>query len=326
MLSPMTRRLLCLLALATASVVPAAASAAPYRPPRGHVYLGLAGRPSGRAFRQATGRHPDVFQSFTMFGQKPDYIFQRAAGQHAAPMIHISTSAGNNMPERLSPRDIALGRGDHWLIQLQREIAAVGGPVYVRPLAEMDGHWNPYSAYGPSGRRDAAHSTRWFKRAWKRMAVILRGGPDVDAQLRALKLPVTGRGGLPAAQVALVWCPQVAGAPDVPGNSPRAYWPGGKWVDWVSTDFYSRFPNWSGLEHFYREFPHKPFALAEWALWGSDDPGFVHHLFRWVRSHKRVRMLVYNQGTQAGGPFDLGRYPRSRAAIRAETRGRRFRR
>lgn len=322
----MTRRLLipvAALALAVLSVPAALASS--YAPPRGHVSLGLAGRPSGAAFRQATGHHPAVFQSFTMFGQKPDYMFQRAAGQHAAPMIHISTSAGNNLPEHLSPRAIALGRGDHWLIHLQREIAAVGGPVYVRPLAEMNGYWNPYSAYGPSGRRDAAHSTRWFKRAWRRMAVILRGGPKVDAKLRSLHLPPTGRGGLPAAQVALVWCPQVAGAPDVPGNSPRAYWPGAKWVDWVATDFYSRFPNFSGLERFYRAFPGKPFMFGEWALWDSDDPGFVHRLFGWVRDHPRVRMMVYNQGARHGGPFDLSRYPRSRAAIRAETRRAPFR-
>jgi hypothetical protein len=188
----------------------------------------------------------------------------------------------------------------------------------------MNAHWNPYSAYGASGRRDAAHSTRWFKRAWKRMAVILRGGARVDAQLRALRLPPTGRGGLPAARVALVWCPQVAGAPDVPGNAPRAYWPGSRWVDWVSTDFYSRFPNFSGLERFYRAFGGKPFALGEWALWGRDDPAFVHRLFGWVGSHRRVRMLVYNQGSVVGGPFDLGRFPRSRAALRAVTRKHRF--
>jgi hypothetical protein len=94
----------------------------------------------------------------------------------------------------------------------------------------------------------------------------------------------------------------------------------------VATDFYSRFPNFAGLERFYRAFGGKPFAFGEWALWDRDDPAFVHRLFGWVRSHPRVRMMVYNQGAQRGGPFDLGRYPRSRAAIRTETRSRaRFR-
>ena len=297
----MRRRLcLCLLVLASAALAaPATVRAGSYAPPRGHVLLGL--------------------------GIDPFRAFRIAAQFGSAPMVHISTSAGNNLPGRLSPRAIARGRGDRWLLALQADVVAARRPVYVRPLAEMDAYWNPYSAYGPSGRRDAAHSTRWFRRAWRRIAVILRGGPDVDARLRAMGLPPTGRGGLAKGQVALVWCPQVAGAPDVPGNAPRAYWPGRRWVDWAATDFHSRFPNFAGLERFYRAFPGKPFAFGEWALWGRDDPAFVHRLFRWVRGHRRVRMLVYNQGAAPGGPFDLARYPRSRAAIRAATRGARFR-
>jgi hypothetical protein len=286
--------------------------------------LGLAGRPADGAFRSATGRAPAVFQSFTMFGQDPGYVFERAAALRARPMVHISTAAGNGLPERITPRAIARGKGDGWLLGLQRRVAAAGGPVYVRPLGEMNAYWNAYSAYGASGRRGAAHSTTWFKRAWRRMAVILRGGPRVDATLRALRLPPTGRGALPAAQVALVWCPQVAGAPDVPGNAPRAYWPGSRWVDWISTDFYSRFPNFSGLGRFYKAFPGKPFAFGEWALWDRDDPAFVGRFFRWVVGHGRARMLVYNQGSRPGGPFDLGRFPRSRTAIRVATRGSRF--
>jgi hypothetical protein len=317
------RSLLFALAAVLAGAVPAAA--APYPPPPGRVLLGLAGRPTAGAFRNATGRRPAVFQSFTMFGQDPGYVFLRAAAMRSTPMVHISTAAGNGLPERITPRAIARGKGDHWLLGLQRRIAAVGGPVYVRPFGEMNAYWNAYSAYGASGRRDAAHSTTWFKRAWRRMAVILRGGPQVDATLRGLHLRPTGRGSLPTAQVALMWCPQVAGAPDVRGNAPRAYWPGARWVDWVSTDFYSRFPNFSGLERFYRAFGGKPFAFGEWALWDRDDAAFVRRFFGWVRGHRRVRMLVYNQGARAGGPFDLGRFPRSRAAIRAATRSSRFR-
>jgi hypothetical protein len=111
----------------------------------------------------------------------------------------------------------------------------------------------------------------------------------------------------------------VAGAPDVAANRPRAYWPGANYVDWVGTDFYSRFPNWSGLERLYRTrtWAAKPFVFGEWAIWGSDNPGFVRQLFRWARSHPRVRMLVYNQGEQAGGPFRLERHPAAAGALRS---------
>ena len=118
----------------------------------------------------------------------------------------------------------------------------------------------------------------------------------------------------------MMWVPQTEGSPAIKANSARAYWPGGRYVDWVGTDFYSRFPAFEKLERFYKEFKGKPFVFAEWALWGADDPGFVRRFFNWIRSHGRVRMQLYNQGGAPGGPFRLKQYPRSRKVIRAELR------
>jgi hypothetical protein len=83
-------------------------------------------------------------------------------------------------------------------------------------------------------------------------------------------------------------------------------------------------PELQDLETFYDDFPHKPFVFGEWALWGSDSPGFVRQFFAFVNSHKRVRMLLYNQGNLVGGPFRLTRYPNSAAAIRAAFKKKRF--
>ena len=118
----------------------------------------------------------------------------------------------------------------------------------------------------------------------------------------------------------MVWVPQTRGTPDIPANMPREYWPGGAYVDWVGTDFYSRFPNFHWLDDFYRDFPGKPFVFGEWALWGADDPAFVNRLFGWIGSHPRVRMALYNQGELTDGPFRLNRYPRSTAALRKAAR------
>jgi hypothetical protein len=226
----------------------------------------------------------------------------------------------------VTPAGIARGREDRWLAALNRAIAQRGEPVYIRLMAEMNCHWNAYSAYGP--HHDPAHSTKAFKAAWRRTTIILRGGPGVDAQLQALhQRPLQADGDLPAAPVAMQWVPQVAGAPDVPANSPQAYWPGGRYVDWVGTDFYSKFPNFSGLDRFYasvRRFG-KPFVFGEWAVWGADNPGFVERLFSWTRSHGLVRMLVYNQGKRSDGPFRLSRYPRSTRVLRGLLNLSRFR-
>jgi hypothetical protein len=312
---PRFRLLAGLLALALAP----AAQAAPYLPAPGHVFHGVAGGHSVSDFIARSGAAPAVVQSFVAYRGSTAWAFALADGANARTMLHIGTTSPSGA-ERVSPGQIASGATDDWLIALNRTIASRGAPVYIRLMAEMNGHWNAYSAYGP--HRDRAHSTTAFRAAWRRTVLILRGGPraGLDARLRALHQPALGGGGsdLPSAPVAIQWVPQVAGAPDVPGNRPLAYWPGGRYVDWVGTDFYSKFPNFSGLESFYasvRRF-HKPFVFGEWALWGRDDPAFVSRLFAWSRSHSLVRMLVYNQGSRTNGPFRLSRYPQSTRRLR----------
>jgi hypothetical protein len=141
---------------------------------------------------------------------------------------------------------------------------------------------------------------------------------DIDAKLARLHLPAvdTGATELPVPQLAMMWVPQTEGTPNTHANRARAYWPGAKYVDWVGTDFYSKFPNFTDLQTFYDDFPNKPFMFGEWALWGSDDAAFVRRFFSFVDTHKRVRMALYNQGNLTGGPFRLTRYPDSRAAIK----------
>ena len=122
---------------------------------------------------------------------------------------------------------------------------------------------------------------------------------------------------LPRPKVAMLWVPEAApGDPSVPGNQPSRYWPGGAWVDWIGTDFYSSFPNFPGISALYNEFPGKPFVFGEYALWGSDSPGFVDRLFGWVATHPRTRMLIYNQGLKVDGPFRLYRYPGAASELR----------
>jgi hypothetical protein len=268
-----------------------------------------------------------VFQFFGGWNQSLDYMFNGAETARARLMIHLSTMRGTT--EQITPRGIATGRGDTYLLRLGRRMELSGGVTYIRLMAEMDGHWNAYCAYTASGRsKGPAYTTAMFRQAWRRTVLILRGGPvaRVNAKLHALRLPpvATGAEALPQPQVAFLWVPQVAGAPDTRANSPRAYWPGRRYVDWVGTDFYSKFQNFAGLERFYRAFGGKPFVFGEWALWGGDDPSFVHRLFAWSRAHKRVRMLMYNQGKMDRGPFRLVHYPRARRALAAELRAPRF--
>ena len=322
----MRRLILPLLLLA---LLPAPAAAAPLLPPDGKVFAGVTGSSTFDLFARQTGARPSVVGYFTRFGGANEFIFRGAEEAHARLMLHVSTQNGYGTREVVTPLGIARGKGDHYLVGLNRRIAEHGGPTYVRLMAEMNQANNGYSAFDRSGRpRGAAHSTAAFKQAWRRATLILRGGDvaTIDARLRALHLPPvdTNAEELPSPEVAMLWVPQTRGTPDIPANMPRAYWPGGSYVDWVGTDFYSRFPNFHWLDDFYRAFPGKPFVFGEWALWGADDPPFVRRLFGWIGGHPRVRMAIYNQGALADGPFRLNRFPRSRAALKAALAHRRF--
>jgi hypothetical protein len=296
---------------------PSVAGAQAYLPPRHELFAGVAGQPLS-AYVQAVGKHPAVYQVFAAWGEYLPAIFQDAAAAHARLMIHITTASGGH--EAITPAGIANGGGDGWLIALNEAMAAGSGITYIRLMSEMDGSWNPYSAYNADGSsRGAAHSAAAFRRAWQRVTLIMHGGTlnGIDAELRRLGLPkLRSRHDLPRASVAMLWVPQVAGAPDIPGNRPRDYWPGSRWVDWVGTDFYGNAPNFAGLTALYDAFPRQPFVFGEYALWGSDDPGFIRQLFSWVHAHGRTRMMIYNLGLNPRGPFRLWRYPHAARELR----------
>jgi hypothetical protein len=221
----------------------------------------------------------------------------------------------------MTPSAIALGKGDGHLIGLATAIAEAGKPVLIRPLAEMNNSKNPYCAYTPSGgRRGAAYSTRWYKRAFQRIYILMHGGTaaTMTAKLRALGLPGV-RTDLPVRsvrQTTVIWNPLAVGVPDAPGNHYRAYFPGSKYLDAYGNNYY----NTSGVyafnrtEGLYGAYPRKPFVFPEWGM-TVDDPEYVKAFATFIRRHRRVRFVSFFNGP-AGGPYDLGTKPRSRAAYR----------
>ena len=92
----------------------------------------------------------------------------------------------------LSLRDLARGGGDGFLVGLNRLVAEHGEVVYLRPLSEMNNANNPYSRLPPVGcPRGPAFTTAWFKKAWRRIALVVRGGDvaTINSKLRRLGLP-----------------------------------------------------------------------------------------------------------------------------------------
>jgi hypothetical protein len=302
-------RRLTLLGLALALVASAPAASAPTEP-KARVLLGVLGEPS--RFQQLTGQRSAIQQSFIGWHQ-PNTI-PKLLGQLAPlPMLAIKTGP------TLSPLDIAQGRGDAFLLALNSAVAGFGQRVYVRPLPEMNGHWNEYSAFNKDGSsRGPRYSTAAFRKAFARIALMARGGraQELNPKLRRLGGPTLG-GDLPRSQARIVWNPQGYGAPDIPANAAKAYYPGDQYVDVVANDLYDQGfkAAWEANEALYAAHRNKPYGIAEWGLWGIDDPPFVERMAAFVKSHPRTEFLLYFS-SRPGSIWDLASKPRSRAAYR----------
>lgn len=318
--------------IAFLGVTAKADAAGPLKPPGKQVFFGVTdtGEAAGyRSFASAVGKRPAVIQTFHPWGNSLAKALPRWRSIRARPMLHITTKADDGT-ELITPRQIALGIGDSYLLRLNRAFASKKVPIYIRPMGEPNRCLNPYAGVDCTGNvRGGSYAFAWYRSAFRRIAVIVRGGAKrslINARLRRIGLPGLQqhkRNPLPrklrAAPVSMVWSPLPSGSPIVRANYPASYWPGRKWVDWVATDFYSRYSTWKHLKRFYSKWAVKkrlPMALSEWGLWGEDSPGFVERIFRFVHTHPRLRMLVYYQDFGNSNEFRIQNFPRSLRALR----------
>lgn len=279
---------------------------------------------SGR-FAAQTGQHGSVGHIFLgwdqgyRWGSSFDRIIPKL-GQ--VPLISITTFHWPSKKETLTPLQIARGAGDPYLVALNAAIAGSGRDLfYVRPLGEMTGSWNPWCAFTRAGKaKGGAHSTTNFRRAFARMYLLLHGGTAADINARLARLGLPGVGAdlpvNPFPKLRVIWNPQSHGSPEVPGNTPQAYFPGDAFVDVYGPDTYDDVGSvdWGAVERLYRAHPRKGFAFPEWGM-TLDDPGFVQRMSSFVRSHRRVELLSFYNGAN-GGTYDLARRPRARALYR----------
>jgi hypothetical protein len=330
-------RLATLAAIALAvAIPPSAAWALTLVPPKPSVFFGVSDRGTTAEFNEWTelvGKHPALLQTFHPWGNSLNAAYERWRETGTRPILHISTANDQTLAEMITPQGIAQGGGDNYLLQLNAFFAEHGLPAYIRPLGEPNRCLNPWSAvYCDGSQKGGEHTAYWYKQAFRRIAAIVRGGQTlegINATLAEIGLPPLNRTkgpnpeSLPAAPVSIIWSPLPGGSPRVKGNFPGNYWPGSRWVDWASTDFYSQYPVWKDLNRFYqgKQWKGKPIGIAEWAVSGVDDPRFVKQLIAWTVKRPRVRMLVYYRGFgESGNPYALGPYPRTTNTLRLKVR------
>jgi hypothetical protein len=304
-------------------------------PPKPDVFLGVSDRGATEGFNsfvELTGKHPALMETFLGWGNSVNKAFERWRETQTRPIVAIATQNAQTLEEIITPEQIALGDGDDYLLGLNYFFATHNLPAYIRPLGEPNRCLNAWAGVECDGTlKGGEHSSFWYKMAFRRIVAIVRGGlslEGINAELAEIGLPPLSRSkgenpeALPVAPVSIIWSPLPAGSPRVKGNFPGNYWPGSKWVDWVGTDFYAKYPVWKDLNKFYagKQWKRKPVAITEWAMQEHDEPKFVNQLISWIVRHKRVQMLTYYQGFGPGNTYELSLYPRSAAAYRKKIR------
>jgi hypothetical protein len=276
---------------------------------QGATQLGIFG--SIDRFQSLTGQQSQVGHVIVGWGQSTfDQIWPTLG---PVPMLGFDTGQ-----DRITSLAIARGTGDAYLLAMSASARELGKAVYIRPMGEMNGHWNAYCAYNTNGSpRDLAHSTASFRQAFARIYLIMHGGPKVNATLKRLGLPPVASDIPVNPFVQVVWNPQGYGSPDLPGNSAQAYYPGDAFVDVVGDDLYDirGKAEWAAADALYKAHPKKPFSFPEWGLWGIDDPAFIKQMATFVKTHRRTRMIAYFNA-KPGSIFDLESKPKSLAAYR----------
>ena len=284
------------------------------------ILLGLHGDPA--RFQNETGQQTRIVHCFVSFSQT-DSLAKIAAERR--PGADARTE--HRLVRLARDRDAAAGShsaSDAFLIRLNGVVADFEGDrFYVRPFPEMNAYWEANSAYNQNGTpRGGAHTTAWNRKALARIAVVLRGGleADVNRKLARLGLPGIDQDlAVTTPKLRIVWNPQGFGAPNLPGNSAQAYYPGDAYVDVIGDDLYDirgHGATWAAAEALYKAHPTKAFSFPEWGVWGFDDPQFVRDMAQFVKQHRRTEFIAYYSG-RPGSVFDLASKPRSRAAYRS---------
>ena len=307
----MMRRAALLVAL-VALALPSGAGAA--------VNLGILG--NAPRFDSLTGQHSTVQhvilgwnQGYT-WGSRLSALIPRLGEM---PMIGLNTGAGwPNRHEAITPRDIAYGKGDGYLVALNQALAALGRPAYLRPFGEMNGHWNYYSAFTSGGAsKGASHSTEMFRKAFARVYLAAHGGrrstrawPGSGYRRSRAHSPRTRSSASSGTR-------RARAAPTCRATRRRRTTRATRYVDVVGDDLYNigGKAQWDAAQALYKAHPNKPFAFPEWSNWGIDDPAFIEQMAAWVRRHPRVEMLAWFE-SRPGSKFDIASMPRSLAAYR----------
>ena len=219
-----------------------------------------------REFVGSTGVRPNVLLYYSSWWEPFRTRFAVAAARHnEVPLVQIN-------PERVSLRAIADGRYDAYILSFAQTIDTYHRPVILSFGHEMNATWSKW------GYKRASPAT--FVAAWRHIVDVFRS--------------------VGVRNVTWLWTVNVIDA-HAHSLSPRPWWPGPQYVNWVGIDGYYRRQSWRFAALFgptikaVREFTRDPILIAETGVAPSaGKPQQITNLFAGVRSYGLLGLVWFD--------------------------------
>jgi hypothetical protein len=286
---------------AATSAIPTIPLAEKVAPPAEGAWIGLFRPPAPfeiRAFdeyKQVSDKRPAFLMWYQAWDRKADWEFNTRAcistyQRGAVPVITWEPwdpgTKDRFLEDTVEQRTyrlkrIVAGDFDAYITSWARAAKAIGGPLMLRPMHEMNGAWYPWG--GAVNGNDA----ETFKAAWRHIHdIFVKEG---------------------ATNVTWVWSVNWLSTPDTPENSFDAYYPGDAYVDWTGISGFNWGTStdqqeWRQFNEMYRgplaylETLGKPIMVAEFASVpnGGDKVAWITDAYKRIREeHPEIKAVIY---------------------------------
>ncbi len=198
------------------------------------------------------------------------------------------------------------GKHDEKIIELAEKLKGLNEPIFIRPLNEMNGDWDPWCAwfYGKD--------TDLYIKAWQHIVTLMRehGGDKLQ----------------------FVWNPHDRSYPDFNWNSPHMYYPGDDYVDWVGLTGYNNGTShpgdiWREFDSIYKpvyidylkRYSIKPFMITEFSSneVGGDKGKWIQDGFKFLaQNYPNIKIAVWFDGQDGLWEYQIESSERAFSAFR----------
>ncbi len=179
--------------------------------------------------------------------------------------------------------EILAGQHDEVLKEWAEGLKGIGEPVFVRPLNEMNGDWDPWCTWFYGKDNDL------FIEAWQYIYDIFKaeGGENLY----------------------FVWNPHDRSYPDFTWNSPHLYYPGDEYVEWIGLTGYNNGTSfkgdvWRGFKEIYdplyadymKRYGDKPFMITEFSCneVGGSKAEWLHECMDALNGNRYPNIRIVN--------------------------------